>query len=91
MGPKTSQLHELLIRLARELELAGHDHWAQSLNGNTDLLERGDFGGIEQFLESFGGMGSLNDLHAPSDTFESDLGTAWQLAKEIEREVRLGE
>ncbi|WP_207885847.1 hypothetical protein [Pseudomonas sp. 30_B] len=62
MGPKTTELLNILDELVALLHAAGEMHWAHWLERDACRLRERDFYGVEHFLNAFGGMGSINDL-----------------------------
>jgi hypothetical protein len=60
LQPEIKRLTKLLDRLAKILEPA--PQWQARVTHDADLLRQGDPAAITDFLNAFGGMGSLNDL-----------------------------
>lgn len=90
------------MALAGLLRDVGADSWAEWMERNVELIERGDRYGIDRLVAAFGGMGSLNDLmihpmngHAIEDTEVSSANNrldelrqrTWRLARETQREL----
>lgn len=68
MGPKTTELVEVLKQLVELLETSDESHWSKILVKSKVRIEDSDFSGVELLLGSYGGMGSFNDLiiHQPT-------------------------
>ena len=62
MGPKTTELVNVLAELAAALESDGDEHWRAWMLRAKACLEQADYSGIEYLLSAYGGMGSFNDL-----------------------------
>jgi hypothetical protein len=62
MSGEAQQLEEAITQLAELLRSHSEAGWADQLVRDVELIERGDFYGVERFLRKFGGMGSLNDI-----------------------------
>lgn len=62
MGPKTTELIDVLEQLAHLLESDGDAHWSRWMRKVKTLLESSDYSGITYLRSAYGGMGSFNDL-----------------------------
>jgi len=95
MGPKTSELLNVLSRLETLLSEADEHHWKDWIIESKRRLLASDASGITKLLAAYGGMGSFNDLiiHQNDTVAQQDLialrSQAWKLADEIKREVNL--
>lgn len=102
MGPKTARLIELLETTTALLRACGEMHWSGWLEKDLVRLRQGDFSGVEHFLSTFGGMGSLNDfvLHPENgnclllaevqdvnEKLHRLLTEAWMLAQDLRHEA----
>jgi len=99
--PEIQRLVELLESIQALLTKHGEKHWSVWLEKDVRLIINLDLYGVEHFLSSFGGMGSINDLvlHSLNDhriqESETDavntqlhawLGEAYLLAHKLYRE-----
>ena len=64
----------------------GDKRWAASLRRFLGAIKDEDFSGVQNFLEAFGGMGSINDLGTGDKVLEQTLSRAFVIAGEIRRE-----
>jgi hypothetical protein len=62
MGPNTTLLCDRLAQTIELLESAKEVFWAAWLRKSLNLIQVGDFAGIEHLHGAFGGMGSFNDV-----------------------------
>jgi hypothetical protein len=95
MQPETQKLVEVLDDLAKMLYTYGVLDWGRSVYEVARRLRYGDLAAIREFLEAFGGMGSINDLvicpenghaipqsevSAANERLGQSLSKAWSLA-----------
>lgn len=105
MGPKTTQLLQLLEEAVKLMRSVGEDHWAGWLEKDAACIRASDFYGVEHFHSAFGGMGSITDLvihplnqhrvaasevSPVNDRLQELLGRAYELAQEVRREATIG-
>jgi len=62
MGPKTTVLCDRLEETIQLLDSAKASFWAVWLRNALNLIQAGDYAGIEHLQRAYGGMGSFNDL-----------------------------
>lgn len=91
LHPEVQQLADYLGNLVALLRRNGSqsaDFWAGRLETCRQSILRSDAYGLQMFMASFGGMGSLNDfyLNQGNGEFDKLLGEAWQLGQRLERE-----
>lgn len=77
------ELVVVLGSLASSLQEIGDEHWTAWIEKSNHLLQNGDLYGADYLLRAYGGMGSLNDIAAPS--IDALRTKAWELAKYIQR------
>lgn len=102
MGPKTTELVELMTELDELLARFGRDHWSKWVREDMARIKNSDSAGVQHFLSAFGGMGSLNDVYlcpANCDRIKEDqvekvngdlsslLSRCWELATAIAHET----
>ncbi|WP_038165310.1 hypothetical protein [Verrucomicrobium sp. BvORR106] len=63
MQTQTEMLANILRETAYLMAEDENPHWAERLYSDAKKLESGDIDGAEDFLRSFGGMGSLDDIY----------------------------
>lgn len=62
MGPKTTELVEVIDKIIALLLQDGDKHWSEWMVESKRRLLNSDFSGIEYLLRAYGGMGSFNDF-----------------------------
>ncbi|HEY0994660.1 MAG TPA: hypothetical protein VGD77_01595 [Gemmatimonadaceae bacterium] len=60
--PEVEELAACIESAAFLLRSCNENHWGSWLAKDAALIRASDFGGVEHFLNAFGGMGSINDL-----------------------------
>ncbi|MEJ6784292.1 DUF6966 domain-containing protein [Aminobacter sp. Piv2-1] len=97
MAPDVQALLEAMRELQRLLKQNGEDFWSIRVERAADTVARSDAYGLTQFLDLFGGMGSLTDLvlrqdgqpsKAENDRLETLRSNAWALADQLRHETR---
>lgn len=83
MGPKATELLNILDELVALLHAAGEMHWVRWLESDAHRLREGDFYGVEHFLNAFGGMGSINDLIIHPENGHRISGSELQRVNEL--------
>ncbi len=90
MGPQTQRLSTNLSKLEELLGQQDEQHWAARIRNSNSEIQNGDFRGVERFLGSFGGMGSLNDVmfsdSGATEELRALLSDAYDLAISIKRQ-----
>jgi hypothetical protein len=91
LGPKTTELVEVLDKLILILDADGQENWSQWMSQARTWLLDSDFSGIEKVLGAYGGMGFFNDtclgkVTRTNENFSELQSQAWELATEIKRE-----
>lgn len=79
MEPNTSELMSVLDQIAASLPSDAGQEWSDYIDQFRKLLLACDFSGIEQLLESNGGLGSLEaEFRKLRDLFQHGSWTEWQ-------------
>ena len=90
MGPQTQELSADLSKLEKLLVEHDDQEWAARICKSNNEIQNQDFMGVERFLSSFGGMGSLNDVVLPEASATGELRNllshAYELATSIKRQ-----
>ncbi len=96
MAPDVQALLEAMRKLESLLERNGEDFWSGRVRQAADTVARSDAYGLTQFLDLFGGMGSLDDLvlhksgqplEAENKRLDTSRSNAWNLADRLKREI----
>ena len=87
MGPKTTELVDVLEELIMLLNSDNESHWAKWMDQARTRIVASDYSGIEKLLQAYGGMGSFNDLMLGD--YEED-GILQQRKGHEELNVKLG-
>ena len=77
------KLITVLDTLASLLRGIGEERWAAWVEKSNRHLQNHDLRGVHHLLGAYGGMGSLNDIVAPS--IDGPRTEAWELAQRIQR------
>jgi hypothetical protein len=86
---QVADLEKNLAALARLLATAGEKKWHRYVADCRSRVVSGNYSGVEKLLRAYGGMGSLNDVQAASDSdhvaLQAVLSRSYELADSIRR------
>jgi hypothetical protein len=95
LHPDIARLAEVLGEMADLCEKHANG-WSERLRQWQESLLKSDAWGLHGLLQSFGGMGSLNDvvlqsvrkdMRLDNERFEALRSDAWELAHQLKREA----
>lgn len=106
MGPKTTQLIDVLEQIIQVLDSDGEKHWRKWMASARLRIINSDYSGVEYLLDAYGGMGSFNDLvigqsmvgrgnlragvQEANDKLDTLRGKAYELAQYIKYHHAIG-
>ena len=86
---QVADLTHNLAKLAGLLATAGEDKWYKYVADCRSRVMSGDYSGVEKLLRACGGMGSLNDVQAASESdhaaLQAVLSQSYDIADSIRR------
>ncbi len=96
LHPDVEALLEAMRALERFLAQNSESQWSAKISQAADRVEASDVLGLAQFLEMFGGMGSLNDIiiiqdrklpRAENEELDALRASAWTQAHNLRHEI----